>query len=61
MLAGKDGVPQAGAPPGAMPQGNHVLDALDETDAALICPHLEEAVLPAGQMSWARPAGRCPG
>ena len=51
MLAGKDGVPQAGAPPGAMLSGNHVLDALDATDAALIRPHLEAVVLPAGQ-SW---------
>jgi len=50
MLGGKDGVPQAGAPPGAMLSGNHVLDALDATDAALISPHLEAAVLPAGHV-----------
>src|SRR4051812_34939153 len=50
MLGGKDGAPQAGAPPGVMPSGNHVLDALDATHAALIRPHLDEAVLTAGEV-----------
>lgn len=50
MLGGMDGAPHAGAPPIGVPSGNHVLDALDAADAALIRPHLEAVALLPGKL-----------
>jgi hypothetical protein len=47
---GKDGPPHSGAPPQGIHRGNQVLDALNPADAALIHPHLEAMVLPAGDI-----------
>lgn len=50
MLGDMAGAPDAGAPPRTTHSGNHVLDALDQADAALILPHLESIALPVGQI-----------
>ncbi|WP_165982740.1 Crp/Fnr family transcriptional regulator [Dankookia rubra] len=50
MSGARDGAQDAGATPGVTCSGNHVLDALDAAQAALIRPHLEAAALTAGSI-----------